>query len=62
MAIYKTGDENPVINYVDLANDETTVCASCGRDLIVIAMDENHNRLVCEICDFDVDEGIGESE
>ena len=52
MAIIKTGDDMPVLKYYGTDGKEET-CSRCHRPLVVLAVDNNDNKLVCE-CD---DEG-----
>ena len=59
MAFFKTGDASTVIHYYG-DDGEPITCDSCGRDLIVIAIDNEDNRLICECCNPSIDEGIGQ--
>ncbi len=51
MAIVKTGDDIPVLSYIDEDGKDIT-CPKCGRKIIVVAIDSDDNKLVCT-CDED---------
>jgi len=50
MAIFKTGDLHPIESVYD-SEGETQKCAKCGSKLVVIAIEGNDNKLVCECCE-----------
>ena len=52
MAFKKVGDDMPVLEYYT-QDDVCEKCTMCGKKLIVIAMDDGENKLVCEKCDLD---------
>ena len=51
MAIIKTGDNQPIVNYYD-DDGETMMCSKCGSKLVVVAMEADNNNLVCDLCDL----------
>jgi ssDNA-binding Zn-finger/Zn-ribbon topoisomerase 1 len=50
MAFKKVGDASPILGYYD-ADGVGEKCPKCGKNLIIIAIDQDHNKLVCECCD-----------
>ena len=46
----KTGDNMPILSCYD-SDGEKKECPNCGRQLIVIAIEEEDNKLLCEYCD-----------
>lgn len=54
MAIIKRGDNMPVNKYYGPDGKEE-VCSKCGQRLVVVAMSENDNELICDNCDTDED-------
>jgi len=52
MAIVKHGDNMPVLSYMDSDGNEV-VCPKCGSKLVVVAVEDQDNKLVCESCDED---------
>lgn len=52
MAIYKTGDEQP-IDKIYKPGGDTVKCSKCGKDIVVIAVKENESKPVCVDCDSD---------
>jgi len=50
MAIVKRGDNKPIESFYDTDGDEAK-CPRCGSKLIVIAMDDQDNKLVCTHCE-----------
>jgi len=50
MAIIKRGDNMPVLSYLDDEGKEV-VCSECGCKLVVVAIDDQNNKLICEACD-----------
>ena len=50
MAIVKHGDNMPVLSYYDVDGEEKT-CPKCGHKLVVVAVEGQNNKLVCESCD-----------
>ena len=53
MAFIKTGDEMP-IQSIYKADGEQQTCDKCGKTLVIVAMDNEDNKLVCE-CDAEND-------
>lgn len=53
MAIVKLGDAQPVLSYYGDDGKEET-CSKCGCLLVILAMDNDDNKLVCE-CDEEPD-------
>lgn len=54
MAIIKRGDDQPVISYYGDDGEEQK-CPHCGRPMVIIAMDKDDNKLVCEHCDEEIE-------
>lgn len=52
MAIIKRGDAQPIVDVYD-SEGEAQKCSSCGSKLVVIAIEDQDNRLICECCDDD---------
>lgn len=50
MALYKTGDEQP-IEKIYKSGGETMKCSKCGKDMTVLAVKEDSTSPVCEDCD-----------
>lgn len=50
MTIIKTGADEPIVSIYD-SEGEAQKCPSCGSKLVVIAMEDHDNKLVCECCD-----------
>lgn len=50
MAFRKTGDAMPIEGYY--GDDGKEVCSKCGEPLVVVAVGEDSNKLVCESCEI----------
>lgn len=49
MAIYKTGDAQPIEKTYE-SSGEVAKCETCGKDMIVISISEDGNSLMCPDC------------
>jgi hypothetical protein len=47
MAIIKTGDDMPVLSYIDEDGSEI-FCDKCGKKLVIVSVGSDHNKLVCD--------------
>lgn len=55
MAIFKTGDAQPIKRFYDEDGNEMK-CPRCGRTMVVVAIKDGNNEPVCEECDLNEDE------
>ena len=52
MAFIKRGDDIPILEYFD-DDGKQEICPKCGAKLIVVALNGENNKLVCQNCDID---------
>jgi hypothetical protein len=52
MAFIKIGDEKPIIDFYD-DNIKERFCPTCGKKLIIIAIEKDENKLICESCELE---------
>lgn len=52
MAFIKTGENVPVQGYYINDDMELELCGSCQHPMIVIAVSNEDNKLVCKKCDL----------
>lgn len=50
MALIKIGDNKPITACYDSCGKKQ-VCSECGKSLVVIAINDNTNDLICEECE-----------
>ena len=57
MAFIKIGDNADITNYFD-DNGKERYCPECGRELKLIVVGEEDNKLVCESCQVESKEEL----
>lgn len=51
MAFVKHGDDGKIVTFFD-DNGNIPYCPSCGKKLVVMAIEKDENKLICSDCDI----------